>query len=357
MKSLYITSTEPYSGKSAVCLALGKELQAKGLKIAYLKPMSTQPWRMPDGQLADEDAAFVCKTLGLDANPADLSPVVVTSTTLRSRLKGLPNGDLLEKVIGAAHKIGEGKDVLLLEGGASLREGYAMGLSNLRLAEALGAPALVMIRYHKEMQIIDDALTARFRLGDQCLGVIFNHVPPEGRQFIFEYVQPFLQGQNITLLGTLPDKPRLSALSVGELIDLLNAEVITEFIDVDALAENFMVGAMTVDSALSRLRRQQNKAVITGGDRADIQLAALETSTVVLILTGNLHPSPVVVHQAENIGVPILLVKQNTMEAVEIIDRAYGKTRLGQPEKLETFIRLIEENIHLDIIYAALGMQ
>lgn len=357
MKSLYITSTEPYSGKSAVCLALGKELQAKGLKIAYLKPMSTQPWRMPDGQLADEDAAFVCKTLGLDANPADLSPVVVTSTTLRSRLKGLPNGDLLEKVIAAAHKIGQGKDVLLLEGGASLREGYAMGLSNLRLAEALGAPALVMIRYHKEMQIIDDALTARFRLGDQCLGVIFNHVPPEGRQFIDEYVQPFLQEQNITLLGTLPDKPRLSALSVGELIDLLNAEVITEFIDVDALAENFMVGAMTVDSALSRLRRQQNKAVITGGDRADIQLAALETSTVVLILTGNLHPSPVVVHQAENIGVPILLVKQNTMEAVEIIDRAYGKTRLGQPEKLETFIRLIEENIHLDIIYAALGMQ
>ena len=30
MKAIYVTSTEPYSGKSAVCLALGQNLQAKG---------------------------------------------------------------------------------------------------------------------------------------------------------------------------------------------------------------------------------------------------------------------------------------------------------------------------------------
>ena len=37
-----------------------------------------------------------------------------------------------------------------------------------------------------------------------------------------------------------------------------------------------LVGAMSVESALSYFRRKPNKAVITGGDRADIQLAALE---------------------------------------------------------------------------------
>ena len=30
MNALYVTSVEPYSGKTAVCLALGKQLQAKG---------------------------------------------------------------------------------------------------------------------------------------------------------------------------------------------------------------------------------------------------------------------------------------------------------------------------------------
>jgi BioD-like phosphotransacetylase family protein len=187
MKAIYITSTEPHSGKSAVCLALGRKFQAKGLKIGYLKPVSTQPWRTPEGQLADEDAAFFCKMLNLEEDPTELSPVVITPSILRSRLKGIGTEDLLDKIIQSAERIVQGKDLLILEGGASLREGYAMGLSNLRVAEALGSPALVMIRYHKEMQIIDDVFAVRLRLGEQYLGVIFNHVPEEGRQFIEEY--------------------------------------------------------------------------------------------------------------------------------------------------------------------------
>jgi len=357
MKAIYVTSTEPHSGKSAVCLALGKKLQARGLKIGYLKPVSTQPWRTSEGQLADEDAAFFCRMLNLDENPSELSPVVITPSLLRSRLKGLETEDLLDKIIQTAEQVGCDKDVLILEGGASLREGYTMGLSNLRVADALGAPALVMIRYHKEMQIIDDVFAARLRLGVQYLGVIFNHVPEEGRQFIEEYAKPYLQEQGLTLLGNLPSRPRLSALSIGELVDLLQAEILTEHYDPDALAEVFTVGAMTVDAALSRFRRQQNKAVITGGDRADIQLAALETSTVLLILTGYLHPSPVVLHQAESLGVPVLLVKGNTMETVETIERAYGKTRLGQPEKLDAFMHLLDDNVALELVYNTLGIE
>jgi hypothetical protein len=113
------------------------------------------------------------------------------------------------------------------------------------------------------------------------------------------------------------------------------------------LVETFTVGAMTAEAALSRFRRYQNKAVITGGDRTDIQLAALETSTVVLILTGNLHPSPLIIQQAEMLNVPILLVKENTMETVDCIERVHGKTRLGQPEKLDAFMQLMSENVNM----------
>lgn len=357
MKALFITSIEPHSGKSAVCIALGKKLQARGLSVGYLKPMSTQPWRTPEGDLVDEDAAFASKSLDLGIHPSELSPVVITPTTLRSRLKGISEDDLLDRIKLAAQEAGKDRDVLLLEGGHSLREGYAMGIPNLRLAEGLGAPALVMIRYHDEMQVVDDALAAQYRLGQQCLGVILNHVPEEANDFITEYVKPFLQEKCIEVLGTLPSVPRLSALSVGELIELLHAEVLTEHFDPDALAESFLVGAMTVDAALSRFRKQQNKAVITGGDRADIQFAALETSTVALILTGNLHPSPVVINQAETMGVPILLVKTNTMETVDVVERFYGKTRLAQPEKLDTFIQLMRENVNLSSIYQAVGVE
>lgn len=357
MKSIFVTSVEPYSGKSAVCLAIGKKLLAKGLSVGYLKPLSTQPWRTSDGTLADEDAAFFCSELGLSVHPSELSPMIVTASALRSRLKGVGEEDPLEKILAAAEKVAADKDLLILEGGASLRQGYAMGISNLRLAEAFGAPVLVMITYHSEMQLIDDALASRKRLGDQSIGVLLNNIPDFAHQFIKEYAKPFLIENGVPVLGCLPHRPNLSALSVTELIDLLDAEVLTEYIDPGALVETFTVGAMTVDAALSRFRRQQNKAVITGGDRADIQLAALETSTVVIVLTGNLHPSPVVLHQAENLKVPILLVKGNTMETVEQIERAYGKTRLRQPEKLESFIRLMDENVSYQAIFAGLGLK
>jgi BioD-like phosphotransacetylase family protein len=87
MKALYITSVEPYSGKTAVCLALGLQLQADGYKIGYLKPVSTQPWRTPEGKLADEDAVFVHRSLNLPGDPVEASAVIVTHATLRERLQ------------------------------------------------------------------------------------------------------------------------------------------------------------------------------------------------------------------------------------------------------------------------------
>lgn len=68
MKSLYVTSVERYSGKTATCLALGKHFQANGYRVGYLKPLSLQPWRIGD-KVADEDAAFAKEVLGLTAEP------------------------------------------------------------------------------------------------------------------------------------------------------------------------------------------------------------------------------------------------------------------------------------------------
>ncbi|MFV1859341.1 MAG: phosphotransacetylase family protein [Anaerolineales bacterium] len=353
MNALFVTSVEPHSGKTAVCLALGKQLQARGKVVGYLKPMSTQPWRTPQGSLGDEDTGFVRRALGLEIPE---SPVIVTSETLHERLRGGYQGMLLDQIKAAAENAAREVDLLLLEGGASLREGYAMGLSNVRLAEALGAPVLALVRCHNEMQIVDDALAARFRLGDQLLGVILNHVPDRTSEFLEEIARPYLEKEGVRVLGALPQRPRLSALSVGELKELLEAEVLSETYDPEALIETFTVGAMTAEAALARFRRQKNKAVITGGDRSDIQLAALETSTAALILTGNLQPSPLIIQQADSLGIPVLLVQSATMETVNRIEQVSSRTRLGQPEKLETFMKLMGDHVDTEAIFGALGL-
>jgi BioD-like phosphotransacetylase family protein len=346
MKSVYVTSIERYSGKTAACLALGKRFQSDGYKVGYLKPLSLQPWRA-GRRIADEDATFVKEVLGLEAQPWELSPVVVTPEFLREILKEGAR-DTMDLVKEAYERASSGEDILLLEGGASLREGHAVGLPTPAVAHTFSSHVLVIVKYRSEVRVLDDALSAKARLGELLSGVIINRVPTESESFVAELAIP--------VFGALPEAPALAALTVAEIMNVLGARVLTEDAPLDAMVENLTVGAMTADAALHRFRKQTNKAVITGGDRTDIQLAALETSTTCLVLTGNLKPSPLIVKQAESMGVPILLVPTNTMETIEKIDQVFGKSRLGQPAKLAQFEQLMADNVDIERIYDALGL-
>ncbi len=355
MKSIYVTSLERYSGKTAICLALGKRFQAEGFSVGYLKPLSLHPWRV-SGRIADEDATFVKAILGLDVDPWQLSPVVVTPEFLLQHLSVGGETGLMEQVKSAVESIGSGKDVLLLEGGASLREGHAVSLPTPDVARELSSHVLVTVKYRSDIRVLDDTLSAKVRLGDLLSGVVINRVPQEAEDFIHKLAIPYLEKRGVPVLGALPEKRKLAALTVSELIEVLSAEVLTEGSDLEAMVETLTVGAMTADVALHRFREYTNKAVITGGDRTDIQLAALETSTTCLILTGNLQPSPLIVKQAEDFGVAILLVRENTMEAIEAIEQILGKSRLGQPDKLAEFEAIFAENMDFDRLYQKLEL-
>jgi hypothetical protein len=349
MKSLYITSVERYSGKTAACLAIGLRLKEDGYKVGYLKPVSLQPYRLatPDKiYTVDEDAIFVQEVLGLTVAPWDLSPVVITTELIVNKLTNPGEHDLMQDVKAAYEKAIAGQDILLLEGGGSLREGYVVGLPTPEVAKSLGSKVLAVIQYHDEVRLLDDVLTAQTRLGNLLSGVLLNRVTNEAKAFVQDVARPFIEDRGIPVLGILPDDRSLNAVTVNDLIRVLKAEVLTKYQRPQALVENFTVGAMTADAALSRFRKYSNKAVITGGDRTDIQLAALETSTTCLILTGNLRPSALVVKQAEEFGVMVLLVRQNTMEAIEAIEAVYGKTRLGEKAKLTQYRNLLNE--HMD---------
>lgn len=344
MKSIYITSVDNYSGKTALSLVIGKILKEKGKMVGYLKPLSFQPWRIGD-KIADEDAAFVREVLELSTNPWDLSPVILTTEFLTERLQVTDQTDLLELVKEKAAAAAEGKDVMIYEGGGSLREGYVVDLPTTKVAKELNSKVLAIVRYKDRRHLLDDALVSKSRLGDLLLGVIINRVPTDANEFITKDAIPYLNLKGIPVYGTIPDTKTLEALTLQETFDTLEATLLTESYNPEALIEALMVGAMTAEAALSRFRKQANKAVITGGDRSDIQLAALETSTACLILTGNLHPSPLVIKQAEDLGVAIFLVPTSTMETVEKLERIFGKTRMGQHAKLEKFEKLVNQYV------------
>ena len=122
------------------------------------------------------------------------------------------------------------------------------------------------------------------------------------------------------------------------------------------MVESLTIGAMNVNSALGYFRQGQNKAVVTGGDRTDLQLAALETSTSCLILTGHMDPQPLIISRAEDVEVPILSVDLDTLSTVEIVDQAFGKVRLQEKIKVGCIQELIAKNLDFERFIVQLGL-
>jgi len=358
MKALYVTSLHTFSGKTAVCLALGRRLQKEGYQVGYFKPLSTQPWEPVPGRAVDEDADFVRRTLGLKEPSAELVGVVLTPSLLRDTLCGCSGRNLMAEVQAAYQRVASDKDIVLLEGGASLREGFSVGLGSALMAGTLDVPVLAVVSFRNEMSLVDDCLVARLRLGERLLGVLINGVPDQAQDFVTQAVRPCLEERSLPVLGILPLRRQLRAISVGELADVLSGEFLALPEKREVLIEHIVVGAMGAEQALLRMRRiPGTKAIITGGDRADIQLVALETATQCLVLTGHLRPLPEILRRAEELGVPVLLVRGNTMEAVEAVERVFGKTRLGQAAKLEQFEALLAEHFDFERLYEGLGLR
>ena len=182
-------------------------------------------------------------------------------------------------------------------------------------------------------------------------------VPDEEMDFVVNTAAPYLAENGITLLGALPLRDRLQAISVGELAEVLDGQFLTLPEKADVLIERLIVGAMSVEQALPRIRRVPgSKAIVTGGDRADMQLMELEAAARCLVLTGNLHPLPEVLRRAEECEVPVLLVRGTTMETLNAIETVFGKTRLGQATKLEQFESLLNEHFDFEQLYKGLGL-
>jgi BioD-like phosphotransacetylase family protein len=214
---------------------------------------------------------------------------------------------------------------------------------------------VLVARFHSAL-VLDSLLCAKQQLGSHLIGVLINDVLPDQFERIQTQIQPFLEQQDIEVLGILPRNELLRSVSVRELVHQLDAEVLCRPDRLDLMVESLKIGAMNVNSALEYFRKARNMAVVTGGDRTDIQLAALETSTQCLILTGRIPPLASILGRAEDLEIPILSVDLDTLTTVEIIDRAFGQVRLHEPVKVQAVFQMMTKCVNIERLLAKLKL-
>jgi len=166
---------------------------------------------------------------------------------------------------------------------------------------------------------------------------------------------PYFEKNNINIFGAIPSDKVLSSVSIREMASHLNGKILCASDKTGELVESFMVGAMGHELAMRFFRTKADKVVITGGDRADIQLAALETNTKSIILTGNFQPSTVVTGRAEELGVPMILVKDDTLTTVSKLNEIMGRSGLHEPKKLDKIMQITRETIDIEKLISLSG--
>lgn len=349
MKPLLFASNQPYSGKSSFCVGIGLLLKEKGFKVGYMKPIITLPF-LVEGKITDEDAQYILKLLDTHDNISDISPVdyieFLRSVSPENLEKNPEN--FLEKIGRSYEKISSGKDIVLIEGARTIEDGMHLGISAREICKKVSAKAIIIIRYADEL--LDQVLYYSEFFGESFAGIIINLVPADSVNRLKNEVFPYLEKNKIKIFGHVTSNNFLSSVSVKEISKHLEARVLSASDKQDELVEEFMLGAMGHDLALSFFKTKTDKAVITGGDRADIQLAALETGTKCLILTGNFSPSSIVVSRAQDLGVPILLVKYDSITTVEKLNEVLGHTGFHEFKKIDKILQLTRDFIDLEAV-------
>lgn len=349
---LYIASMRGFSGKSLITLGLGLLLKDRGYTVGYIKPYGTMPVKEGD-RVLDADADFMRTALGITEPSEVISPFVPTFEVQNRLLKGKPS-DMFESVSKAVKEIKK-KDLVIVGGAADLFEGSVFGINGLKVISHLKARTLVVEPWAGDHSI-DTIIGSRELLGERFAGAVINKVPQAAHDYVTKSVVPFLEKKGIPVFATLHRDILLDSITVRQLNEILGGKVLCCEEGLDEFIENFSVGAMDVDSALRYFRRTQNKAVITGAHRSDIQLAALETSTRCIVLTGGLYSNDVIIGKAKAAGVPVLSVHDDTYTTVEKIEGVLGKIRIREQKKVLKTREIVGKEFDLKRFLKAIGL-
>jgi hypothetical protein len=297
---LYIVSAEEAAGKTAICAGLAINLLNTGKKVGYLKPQSTE--------------------------------------------KGQTDGDInfMRKVLGQSDAV-KTPDILLVEAGLGASVDDSVSKATYGAAREMKAKAIAVEAYSGQASRYIDVYKG---FGESLLGVVLNKVSQSQLKRVRDEATAQFSKSGIKVLGVIPENRVLLAITVGELAECIQGKILNNSDKSGELVENYMLGAMVVDSGLDYFGRKSYKAAIIRQDRADMQLAALETPTRCLVLAGSNQP-PVynVLYKAESQGIPIITTETNINDIVTSIEDALMKTRFNQEKKLAKLAEVVNQNL------------
>ena len=349
MIGLQVVSYEQY-GKTALCAGIGKKLVNAGEKVAYIKPLHI----IRQGESRDcSDALFVNEALELGENREQVCPLHISQEELWHNLSEHVD-EFAVRIKVACETVAEGKDVLLVESPGILKNDQVSSLACFTLAEKLDTKIILLLCYPIDFKD-NNVIQAAQKFGDRLIGVVINQVPESKLSAVQKEAAASLKTHSIVLLGVLPEVRTLSGVSVSEIAATIKGKIISSKDRADELVENIMLGAMSPDSGRDYYNRKKNKIVVTRAERADMQLAALETSTKCLVVSGNKLNASVMV-KADDKQIPVMVADQEIKDIIAGIEESLSRAKFRNIQKLQAMSYLLDSHFDYKALNIAIGI-
>jgi hypothetical protein len=343
MNTVVMASLRSSAGKTSLIVGLAETLQKN---ISYMKPFGDR-LLYSKKRLWDHDAALMVHLYGIQESPDALS-IGFDHSKLRYMYD---EASVQAKVAEMAASISIGKDLLVVEGGRAIPYGESVYLDSLSLARYLGG-RLILVISGDDDTILDEIMFVKKRVnlsGIEFGGVIVNKV-----QNIDDFKEtglPAISQAGVTVLGIVPYQNELTYFSLRYLADKLFAKVLTAEAKLDRTIKHILIGAMSGNTAMQKpIFKKEDKLVITGGDRSDMILAALEARAAGIILTNNILPSSQIISKVEESGTPMMLVAPDTFQIARQIDRLEPLLTKDDQGKVAILKDLVREHVNVQAI-------
>lgn len=338
MNTYVIASLRASAGKTSFIVGLAEAL---GTKIGYMKPFGDR-LLYSKKRLWDYDAALMTQLYAIQESPDDMS-IGFDHSKLRYMYD---YAGIERRLHELADRMGSGRDLLVVEGGKSITYGASIYLDPLNIARVLKG-SLVLVISGDDDTILDDIMFVKkyVSLGDvKVAGIVVSKVH-SCDDFKAAYLSEIEQ-TGLPVLGVMPYESELTYFTMRFLADRLFAKVLTAEGQLDRVVKNIFIGAMSGNVAVQKpLFKKEDKLIITGGDRSDMILAALNHNAAGIILTNNILPPSNIIAKAEQAGTPMLLVAPDTYQVARQIDRLEPLLTRDATQKIQILKKSVAENI------------
>ncbi len=354
-KSIFIATTEPYSGKSVVALGLMNMLLGKARTIGFFKPIINHaPQEKKDIHIETLISHF-----GL---PMQYEDTYAFTREQTMQLAEAENTDeLIDTIIRKYKELEENYDFIIVEGSDFVGGGVAFEFNaNVSFAKNLGSPVLIVVSGEGKTtaQIINAIITTmhNFQAQEvQVLSVVANKVAADQVDDVRELLRTQLDGKVIP--AVIPMDKSLKNPSMKEVHAAVGGRLLFGENLLSTQVGNTIVGAMQVPNFLRRL--QENTLVVTPGDRSDLLISGLQANisssypkVAGFVLTGGLVPEEPVLQLIQGLQtvVPVIAVETGTFQTSNQVGSIQSRIAPENTRKIELAIAAFGKYVDVDAL-------